>query len=91
VHIAQTLAEALKARKSARRGILVDAPVLFHSCTEAHHLAQTVDDQQLSVRVARNHHVEAVGSEVYGGEDVRDRARRRCLLRSDANDCGRTH
>ena len=81
VHVAQALAEALQAGERARRDLLVDAAVLGDAGGQAHHLAQPVDDDELAVRVARDHHVEAVGPEVDGREDVRDgqgRRRGRC-------------
>ena len=70
VHVAQALAEALQAAERARRHVLVDAAVLGDAGGQAHHLAQAVDDDQLAVRVARDHHVEAVGAQVDRGEDV---------------------
>ena len=61
-HVAQALAEALQARECPCRHVLVDAAVLRDPGREPHHLAQTIDDDQLAVRVARDHHVEAVGA-----------------------------
>ena len=75
VHVAQALAEALEAGERARGHVLVEAAVLVHAGGQAHHLAQAVDDDQLAVRVARDHHVEAVGAQVDRGEDVGDGAR----------------
>ena len=62
VHVAQALAEALQAGERTCRHVLVDAAVLGDAGGQAHHLAQAVDDDQLAVRVARDHHVEAVGA-----------------------------
>ena len=42
---------------------------------EAHHLAQPIDDDQLAVRIARDHHVEAVGAQVDRRQHVRDGTR----------------
>ncbi len=75
VHVAQALAEALEAPERARRHVLVDAAVLGHARGQAHHLAQPVDDDQLAVRVARDHHVETVGAEVHRRKHVGDGAR----------------
>ena len=72
-HVTQALAEALKAGERPRRHVLVDAAVFGHAGRKSHHLAQPVDDDQLAVRVARDHHVEAVGAQVDGGEYVRHR------------------
>ncbi len=76
MHVAQALAEALEAAERARRHLLVDAAVLGDAGGQAHHLAQPVDDDQLAVRVARDHHVETVGAQVDRGQDVRDGSHR---------------
>ena len=73
VHVTQALPEALQAGEGARRHILVDAAVLFDTRTQPHHLAQPVHDDDLAVDVARHDHVETVGSQVDGREDVRNR------------------
>ena len=70
MHVAQTLAEALQTGERARGDVLVDTAVLGDAGGEAYHLAQAVDDDELAVRMARDHHVEAVGPEIDGGEDV---------------------
>ena len=59
VHVAQALAEALQAGEGARRHVLVDAAILVDPGGQAHHFAQAIDDDQLAVRVARDHHVES--------------------------------
>ena len=41
---------------------------------QAHHLAQAVDDDELAVRVTRDHHVETVGAQVHRRQNVGDRA-----------------
>src|SRR5579883_510869 len=75
-HIAQPLAETLQTRQSACRHVLVDAAVLLHAGSQAHHLAQTIDDDELAVRIPRHDQMETVGAEVYRGENVGDRASR---------------
>jgi hypothetical protein len=62
MHVAQALAKALQTRKRPRGGFLVDAAVLLDTGSQPHHLAQTIDDGELAVRVARNDHVKAVRS-----------------------------
>ena len=62
-----------QAGERARRDLLVEPAVLAEAGAEAHHLAQPVDDDELAVRVAGDDHVEAVGAEVDGREDVRAR------------------
>src|SRR6185312_11887199 len=71
-HIAQSLPETLQAGERTGCHILVDAAVLLDARGQAHHLAQAVDDDELAVRVARHDHVEAIGAEVYRGEDIGD-------------------
>src|SRR2546430_9136743 len=56
--------------------VLVDAAVLGHAGSEAHHLAQAIDDDELAVRMARDHHVEAVAAEVHRRENLGDGAGR---------------
>ena len=69
VHVAQPLAEALQAGQRARRGFLVEPAVIADARGQAHHLAQPVDDHQLAVRIARDHHVKTVGAEVDRRDD----------------------
>ena len=76
LHVAQPLAEALEALQRAGDGLAVQAALLVEAGREPHHLAQAVDDHQLAVRVARDHHVEAVGPEVDSREDVGQRVGR---------------
>jgi hypothetical protein len=80
VHVAQALAEALEAGERARRGLLVEPAVRADTAAQAHHLAQPVDDDELAVRIARDHHVEtgrstAVRTEIDGRQDVGHGAR----------------
>ena len=65
---------ARRQAQRARRDLLVEPAVLVDAGAEAHHLAQAVDDDELAVRVARDHHVEAVGAEVDRRQDVGDGA-----------------
>jgi hypothetical protein len=71
-HVAQSLAESLQALERSRRDFLVEATVRFEPGAEANHLAQAIEDDELAVRIARDDHVETVGAEIDGGEDVRD-------------------
>ena len=75
-HIAQPLPETLQAGKRPRGRLFVDPAVLRDARRQADHLTQAVDDDELAVRVARHDHVEAVGAEVYRGEDIGDGSRR---------------
>src|SRR5580704_2879345 len=93
VHVAQALAKALKTRKRARGGFLVDATVLLDARSEPHHLPQPIDNGELAVRVARDDHVKTVRSEIDSGENIGDRSGRRILacLGGDADQGGRAH
>ena len=86
-HVAQPLAEALEAGQRARRNVLVQPPVGLEAGAEPHHLAQAIEDDELAVRVTRDHHVETVGTEIDRGEDVRDGLR--CAPRHVSVDCVR--
>ncbi len=61
VHVAQPLAETLEASNGARGDLFVDASVFFYARREANHLAQSIDNGELAVRVTRDDHVKAVG------------------------------
>jgi len=69
-------------------GTCVERPLM-----PTHHLAQTVDDDELAVRIARDDQMETVGAEVYRGKDVGDRASRRLRvgLLAVADGADRTH
>ena len=69
VHVAQALAEAFQAGQRARRDLFIEPAIIADTCGQPYHLTQAVDDDQLAVRVARDHHVKAVGSEVYRRDD----------------------
>jgi hypothetical protein len=71
VHITQSLAEALKTRDGPRRDLFVYASVFFDAGRETHHLAQSIDDDELAVRVTRDDHMKAVRPQVDSGENVR--------------------
>jgi hypothetical protein len=60
VHVTQALSESLQACESSRSDFLVDPTVLFDAGSEPHHLAQPINDYELTVRVPRNDHVKAV-------------------------------
>jgi len=71
VHVTESLTETLEACEGACGDLFVDAPVLFDTCAETNHLAQTINDDELAVRITRNHHVEAVRPQVDSRQDVR--------------------
>jgi hypothetical protein len=64
LHITQTLTKTLEAGNRTRRDLLVDAAILFNAGRKAHHLTETVNDDDLAVRVAGNDHVKTVRPEV---------------------------
>src|SRR6185437_1603095 len=69
MHHTQPLTEALQTGERARRDFLVEAAVLTNAGGESDHLAQSIDDHELAVRVTRDHHVEAVGAEIDRRDD----------------------
>ena len=78
-HVAQALAESFEAGERAGRDILVQSPIGFEAGAEAHHLAEPIDNDQLAVRVTRDHHVKTVGTEIdrskYVGDGLRSAPR----------------
>ncbi len=71
MHGAQALPESLQAGERARGRFLVDAAVLFDARSQAHHLAQPVDDDELAVRIPRHDHVKAIGAEIDRSQHIR--------------------
>jgi hypothetical protein len=90
-HVAQPLPETLQTGQRAPGDFLIDAPVFFHARGEPHHLAQTIDDDELTVGIACNDHVEAVRSEIDSRQDIGERLRRGAGLRlqGQSGRCGR--
>jgi hypothetical protein len=43
---------------------------LVDAVAEANHLAQSIDDYELVTRLSSDHHVETVGAEIDGREDI---------------------
>ena len=78
-HIAQPLAESFETGERPGRDFLVQSPIGLEAGTEAHHLAEPIDNDQLAVRVTRDHHVETVGTEIdrskYVGDGLRSAPR----------------
>jgi CelD/BcsL family acetyltransferase involved in cellulose biosynthesis len=66
VHIAQTLPETLQAGERSCRDFFVDPAVLFDSGGQANHLAEPINDHELTVRIPRHDHVKAVRAEIDG-------------------------
>ena len=59
-------------------------PFCLEPGAEPHHLAQAIEDDELAVRVTRDHHVETVGTEIDRRENVRDGLRGAPRQRSGA-------
>ena len=72
MHGPQPLTEALQAAQRPLGGRIVEPAAVAEARGEPHHLAQPVENDELAVRVARDHHVKAVGAQIDGGEDVRN-------------------
>jgi hypothetical protein len=75
--VADALAESGQAIERALLDFGVQPAFAFQAFGQAHGFAQPVDDAQLAERVARDHHVEAVGTQVDRGEHVAVLQRRR--------------
>ena len=70
VHRAQPLPESLEAaQRTIGRGVVQPAAVA-QARGQAHHFAQSVEDDELAVRIARDDHVKTVGAQIDGGEHV---------------------
>ena len=46
--------------------------LLVEAGAEPHHFAQTIDDDELPVRITGDDHVETIGAQIDRGDDVRD-------------------
>ena len=69
-HGAQPLSESFQAAQCAiRRGVIQPAAVA-QAGGQTHHLAQSIEDDELAVRITRDDHVKAVGAQIDGGEHV---------------------
>ena len=69
-HGPQPLTEALETAQRALGGRIVEPAAVVEAGGQPHHLAQPVQNDQLAVRVARDHHVKTVGAQIYRGKDV---------------------
>ena len=63
-HVAQPLAESLETGDGTGCDVFVQAAVGFESGGETHHFAQTIDHDQLPVRVTGHDHVKTIGTEI---------------------------
>jgi hypothetical protein len=68
--VAQALAETLQAFERAVAHVGIQSALAVEAFGQAHHVAQAIHDAQLPEHVARDHHVEAVRSQVDRGEQV---------------------
>jgi hypothetical protein len=64
MHVSQTLPETLQTGERASGHFFVDPAVLFDSRSKPNHLAQPIDDYELTVRIPRHDHVETVRAEI---------------------------
>ncbi len=70
MHGAQPLAEALETAQCALRRGIVQPPAVAQARGQAHHFAQSIQNDELAVRMTRHDHVKAVGAQIDGGEHV---------------------
>ncbi len=73
MHVPQSLAESFQAGERPRRSVLVETAVIADTRSQPDHFTQPVDDDQLAVRVARDHHVKTVGTEIHRRDDFEHR------------------
>jgi hypothetical protein len=62
MHIAQTLPKTLKTRQRPRRNLAIEAAISIDTRTEAHVLAQAIDDDELPVTVTSYDQVKTIGT-----------------------------
>jgi hypothetical protein len=67
MYVPQSLPETLQAGERACGDFFVDSAVFFDACRETHHLAEAINHDQLTVRISRHDHMEAVRPKVDGG------------------------
>jgi hypothetical protein len=70
VHGLQSLPETLEAAQRTFRRCVVQAPAIAHACGQAHHFPQTVQNDQLAVRMTGHDHMKTIGAQIDGGEHV---------------------
>jgi hypothetical protein len=70
MHGAQPLPEPFEAAQCPVRGRIVQPPAVGEAPGQADHFPQSIEDDELAVRMTRNDHVKAIGPQVDGGEHV---------------------
>ena len=86
---ADALTEARQAIDRALEHLLAQATAIVESFGQAHGFAQAIDDAQLTEHVARDHHVEAVGTQVDRGEQFAVAKCAAMFVRAGAHRIGR--
>jgi hypothetical protein len=71
-HIAQALPKPLQTFDRAIDCTALEPTLLVETRGKPNHFTKAIYDDDLPVRVPRDHHVEAVGPEIYGSEDIGD-------------------
>jgi hypothetical protein len=88
-HEPQALAEAPETIEGALRHGVVETTVLRQALGERHPLAQAVEQMEVSMRILRHHHVEAVRPEVDRGDGLNRPIRHARLARVAGRDRAR--
>ena len=70
VHGAQPLTEALEAAQCALGRRVIQPPAVAQARGQPHHLSETIQNDELAVRITRHDHMKAVGAQIDGGEHV---------------------
>ena len=69
-HGAQPLPESFETAQCAVRGGVIQPAAVAQARGQAHHFAQSIEDDELAVRITRDDHVKAIGAQIDGGEHV---------------------
>ena len=70
MHGPQSLAEALQTAQRPLGGRIVEPSAVVEARGKPYHLAQPVENDELAVRVTRDHHMKTVGAQIDRGKDV---------------------
>ena len=68
----QSLAETFQAGQCGVDSCAVEPAGLIESCGQPDHFTQAIENDELPVRIAGDDHVETVGAQVDGGDNVGD-------------------
>ncbi len=70
MHGAQPLPEAFQAAQRPLGGGIVQPSAVAQPRGQANHFSKTIQNDELAVRITRDHHVKTIGAQIDGGEHV---------------------